>query len=268
MNQRIPAVLVPAMEHYLSSVHRRLSSFLGAFYVVGSIALDEFNPHFSDVDFVAVINHPVTKQEVDILRRIHIETDRQYPRWKLSGMYLLESQLGKYAGDVKSLIGFHDGNLRVQSNFELNPITWWILKNHGIPVLGSDPRDLAITVDAETLISWTQKNMNTYWKNWTRRPIRLLSLLTDWGVQWTVLGILRQVYTIREKNIITKQRAGEYGLYEVPERWHRIIKEAIRIRTKTAGPLYRSTFIRAMEVRDFINYIITTSNHYLHNPPQ
>jgi hypothetical protein len=182
-------------------------------------------------------------------------------------MYLLGSQLGKYAGEVENLIGFHDGNLRVHSNFELNPITWWILKNHGIPLLGSDPRESLISIDSKTLVSWTQENMNTYWNNRARRPIRLLALLTDWGIQWSVLGILRQFYTLREKKIITKQRAGEYGLCVVPQHWHRIIREAINIRTKIVGSLYRSGCVRAMEARNFLNYVIRISSDYLQDQP-
>lgn len=126
MDQRIPEVLVPMFEHYLSLINQRLPNFLNAFYVVGSIALDEFNPHFSDVDFVAVADHSATNDEIDTLREIHKEVERQHSHWKLSGVYLLGSELGKYAGEVENLIGFHEGVLRVHGNFELNPMTWWI----------------------------------------------------------------------------------------------------------------------------------------------
>jgi hypothetical protein len=244
-------------------MNQRLPDFLKALYVGGSIALDEFNPHFSDVDFVAPIDHPATNDEMGVLREIQKEVEQHYPRWKLSGMYLLESELGKYEGEVENLIGFHDGVLRVHNNFELNPITWWILKNHGIAVLGSDPHDLPIAVDSKVLVSWTQQNMNTYWKSWTQRPGRLVALFTDWGVQWAVLGILRQFYTIREKKIITKRRAGDYALSVGPPQWHRIINEAIRVRTKAKGSLYRLRFMRTIDTIHFINYIIRISNDSL-----
>jgi hypothetical protein len=37
------------------------------------------------------------------------------------------------------------------------------------------------------------------------------NLLSDWGVQWAVLGVLRQFYTLREGRITSKTKAGEYG---------------------------------------------------------
>ncbi|WP_277674507.1 aminoglycoside adenylyltransferase domain-containing protein, partial [Piscibacillus halophilus] len=49
-------------------------------------------------------------------------------------------------------------------------------------------------------------------------------------VEWTVLGLLRQYYTLMEKDIISKLEAGYYGLEILPTKWHPIIQEAINIR--------------------------------------
>jgi hypothetical protein len=255
MDKRIPAVLVPMFECYLSRLDQRLPGFLSSFCVVGSIALDEFNPHFSDVDFVAAIRQPAREGAMQALKEIHREVERGYPRWKLEGMYLLESQLG---GTGHFLV-YHDGLLKTHPP-EPDPVTWWILKNHGIPLLGSDPRDLPVSVDTNVLVAWTQGNMNTYWKGWTRKPGRLIVLLTDWGIQWAALGVARQFYTIRENAIISKRRAGDYALSAVPHQWHRIIHEAIRIRTRSGASFYRSRLARMIAVVNFMKYIIRSSN--------
>ena len=258
MDQRLPTALVPMFDCYLSRMDQRLPGFLSSFYVVGSIALDEFNPHFSDVDFVAAIRQPAREDETQALKEIHREIERGYPRWKLEGMYLLESQLG---GTGLSLV-YHDGLLKIHPP-EPDPVTWWILKNYGVPLLGSDPRDLPINIDENILVAWTQENMNTYWKSWTRQPGRLIVLLTDWGIQWAALGVARQFYTIREKGIISKRRAGDYALSAVPHQWHRIIHEAIRIRTRSGAPLYRSRLARGIAVVNFLKYIMRVSNDNL-----
>lgn len=263
MHPRIPPVLHPVFECYLSSIRQCLPNFLSSFYLVGSIALDEFNPHFSDIDFVALTDRPAIKSEIEALREVHREVERYHQRWKLSGIYLLQHEVGKQEGDAKNLVEYHDGRLRTQDSFERNPITWWILKNQGIPLVGSDPCELPITGDANILVAWTHENMNSYWKGWTQRPGRLILLLTDWGIQWSVLGVLRQFYTIREKKIITKRRAGDYGLSNVAHPWHRIINEAIRIRTKARGSFFHSRLARAMQAAYFLRHIIAVSNDYL-----
>ena len=263
MNNRLPEVLTPTIESYLFQVTQRLPGFLDAFYIVGSIALDEFNPHFSDVDFIAVIDHPATEQESKALYEIHQKVEVTYPHWKLSGVYLLPSDLGKQSREIGERIVFHDGKLDLQPDFEANPVTWWILKNYGVPALGVDPSGLSIPVDENYLVTWTVGNMNTYWKSWTRQPGKLLAMLSDWGIQWTVLGVARQFYTVREKKVITKQRSGEYALTVLPEQWHRILREAIRLRTKSDGVLYRSRFVRMLDAVNFMKYIIQSSNEYL-----
>jgi hypothetical protein len=263
MNNRLPEILVPTLESYIFQVNQQLPGFLDAFYIVGSIALDEFNPHFSDVDFIAVTSHLATEQESKILYEIHQKVETTYPHWKLSGVYLLSDDLGKQSREIGERIIFHDGKLDLQSDFEANPVTWWTLKNGGIPVLGVDPNELSVSVDESYLVTWTLGNMNTYWKSWTRQPGQLLSMLSDWGIQWTVLGVARQFYTIREKKVITKQRAGEYLLTVVPQNWHRIIKEAIRVRTRSTGSLYQFRMFRMLDAVKFIKFIIQTSNDYL-----
>lgn len=260
MNNRIPPVLVPTLEGYLTLIDQRLPNLLSAFYIVGSIALDEFNSHFSDVDFIAVTSHLVHEKDVEILREIHQEVDQRYPTWKLSGVYLLENDLGKQSREIGECIVFHDGKLKSQTHFESHPVTWWTLKNCGIPVLGSDPKSLPLDITENDLVAWTLENMNTYWKSWTQQPGNLIMLLSDWGIQWTVLGVARQLYTIRERKVITKQRSGEYALSVIPEQWHQIIKEAIRIRTKSPKSLYLFRFVRMLEAVKFMKYVIQLPN--------
>lgn len=254
MDHRFPITLVPTLEGYLSLVDQCLPDFLGSFYIVGSIALDEFNPDFSDIDFVAGIRHPAREHELQALKEIHGAVERNHPRWKLEGMYLPQSQLGK-ADDV---LNYHDGHLNLRPA-EADPVTWWILKHHGLPLLGPDPRSLPLTVDADLLVSWTRQNMNTYWRSWTQRPGRLVKLLSNWGIQWAVLGVSRQFYTLRENRIISKQRAGEYALLAVPARWRRILREAIRIRTRSGAPLYRSRPERMIDAVKFMKYMMQVS---------
>ena len=88
----------------------------------------------------------------------------------------------------------------------------------------------------------------------------LLVLLSDWGIQWTVLGVLRQFYTFRESAITTKLKAGEYALAHLPLDWRRLIQEALRIRRGGKPSFYRCRLSRALEARKFLLYIIQTCN--------
>jgi hypothetical protein len=263
VDSRIPTILQPLFQEFTNRIDQEMPGRISAFYLEGSIALDGFNPRLSDVDFVAVLNSQVTTCEVKKIRSLHESMEHKYPQWKLSGRYFQHSDLGCLNEAIQPHLNYHDGKLMWSSRFNLSEITWWILKNHGIAVFGPPPQSLNYTVDMDNLVQNQLENMNTYWASYTTRLDGLLALLTDWGIQWTVLGVLRQYYTIHERQIICKIKAGESALVSYPDRWHRIIQEAIALRENPRRSLYRSRIKRAENAHRFLKYTIRTCNDYL-----
>jgi hypothetical protein len=119
---------------------------------------------------------------------------------------------------------------------------------------------LPFTIDWAALITAMRQNLNSYWVQWTNQPTRLLMMLADWGIQWTVLGVLRQFYSFRENAITTKACAGEYGLTCLPAHWHPLIQEALRIRAGQERSTYSFRPTRTITVIRFLKFIIQTCN--------
>lgn len=252
MNQRIPKLIQPILENYVAMINHQLPDLINAFYVEGSIALDGFNERFSDIDFVAFLNHRVTPTEIENLRNIHKAIEKNYPRWKMSGSYLQLGDLDRFDNKIESCSHYHDGVLHPNRHFELNSVECWILKNHGIAVCGPEPQELSFTINWDILITEMKKNLNFYWVSWTKQPQKIIVMLSDWGIQWTVLGVLRQFYSFRENSITTKEKAGEYALTCTPIHWHRIIQEAINIRQSKKASVYRFRIVRTIEAVNFL----------------
>lgn len=105
-----------------------------------------------------------------------------------------------------------------------------------------------------------RQNLNTYWKDFTCKPRRMAWLLTDYGVQWAVLGVLRLYYTFREQDIASKIGAGEYALRHLPNQRHPIIREAINIRNQKKGAFYKFRFTRGIEAIKFVKFVIEECN--------
>lgn len=257
INQRIPEPVRPILENYVLLTNKELPNLISGFYIVGSIALDGFNEQFSDIDFVAVLNRKLSQADIEELIAIHKIIEKDFFKWKLSGCYLQLYDLGRFENDIKLHPYYHDGKFHPEGYFEINSITWWILKNHGIVIIGKETADLPFTVDWDLLIARMKKNLNSYWVSWTNRYFVMLS---DWGIQWTVLGVLRQYYTFRENSITTKIKAANYALTCLPIRWHSLIQEAIDIREGKKKSLYRSKIVRMVDAVKFLKYIIQTSN--------
>jgi hypothetical protein len=259
-DERVPAVIRPLLDEALPGLDRNLPGLVAGFYLAGSVALGGFNPRFSDIDFVALLSRPVEANDWQALARIHRTIERKYPAWKLEGIYLQPVDVGCRAGEPLPFPAFHDGRLKPSRSAGLNPVTWWILKQRGIALRGARAADLPFEVDWAGLLAWMHGNLNSYWKPWTVRPVRLLTLLSDYGLQWAVLGVLRPFYTLREGEIVTKTQAGEYALTCLEERWHPVIREALAIR-EGRGLMNRAPRLQqALDARGLLREVIRLCN--------
>ncbi len=260
MDERIPGPVRPVLERYRQLLEERLPGLVEGLYLHGSIALAAYNARSSDVDFVAVVTRRPGKQEVEQLRQVHGIVRQEYPRPKLAGIYFPREELGRPREEVAPYPCYEGSALNPVGFFELNPVTWWTLAKCGVTVWGPPAQTLPLPADDGGLLRWMIGNLNSFWAGYTRRPARIAALWSNWGIEWTVLGVLRQYYTFRERDITSKTGAGHYALSCLPARWHRLIREALRIREGAGGPLYRSRTGRAWEAYRFLQYIIAVCN--------
>jgi hypothetical protein len=76
-----------------------------------------------------------------------------------------------------------------------------------------------------------------------------------------VLGVSRIHYTVATGAITSKEGAGRYALATFPERWHRVIGEALRVRRgDRRRSLYWSPFSRQRDVLAFCNMVLTDTH--------
>jgi hypothetical protein len=68
---RIPKSIRPLLHDYMGLLSDRVPDLAEAFYLHGSIALNAFNDRLSDIDFITVLRHRPTADELTHLRTIH-----------------------------------------------------------------------------------------------------------------------------------------------------------------------------------------------------
>jgi hypothetical protein len=264
MNITLPAPIQPLLNDYVHLLEKELPGFVTGLYLHGSIALGAFNIHLSDIDFIAFITRHPTTRDLASLRAIHQTITTNHPRWALEGSYLQWGDLGKLENTIAPFPFYHDTQFEEAGKFDVNSVTWWVLKHRGIALIGPESHTLPLEVDWDLLVTRMQENLNSYWMSFTRDPKRIAWFFTDFGIEWTVLGVLRQYYTFIEQDITSKTGAGEYALAHLPIKWHRLIREAIRIRkqanTSHDQSFYKSRGARALEAHTFLRYIIDSCN--------
>ncbi len=217
MNPHLPDSLQPVLRAYLDAFARDCPGLLSACYVHGSVALGAYDPHQSDVDCLVVLSRRCTAKDVQALDRIHTAMAQQYPGVRLECSYLQWAELGQADTEIAPSPVYHEGRLQPLGKLDSNPVTWWLLKTCGIVVYGPDTLDYEIAWDDVT--GWMRQNLNSYWRSFTTDPRRMLWLLSDSGLQWAVLGVLRQYYSFVEADITSKLGAGDYALTHLPARW-------------------------------------------------
>ncbi|TFE23063.1 nucleotidyltransferase domain-containing protein [Cohnella luojiensis] len=258
------------MRELCSALHTQLADNLETVYVYGSTALGAYIEDSSDIDFLVLIRRPLTQLEVQAISDVHEEVEKAIPGTDIMGSYICREDLGKSYTDIPVYASYYNKKIHTNgTGADINPITLWVLRKHGICVFGDDlPFEYDTSLDE--LLKYVINNMNTYWTSWIDRLESKLETIAiqnhseveqlDDAVEWCTLGMLRQLYTIEERDITSKIGAGEYGLKKLPERWHELIREAIAIKRRKPMPLYSSQATRLKDLVELLRFIHTECN--------
>ncbi|MFF2554786.1 aminoglycoside adenylyltransferase domain-containing protein [Nocardia sp. NPDC058058] len=254
----IPSIATDIVESYLALADAEAPGLIEGLYLEGSLALGDFRPGASDIDFVAVTAAPPNAVDTAALERIHAKLRQQSRRPFFDGTYLTWHDLT--AGPT-SAIGrptVLEGQMQSKSPAsQQSPVTWHTLAEHGVALRGPAIDDLGIWTDPAALAAWQNRNLDAYWATGLSRAARLISkpglgLLSDFGTVWTVTGISRLHYTLATGKITSKDGAARHALDTFPIRWHRIINEALRLRRNDSRtPLYRTPLARRRDTLAF-----------------
>lgn len=271
MDAKIPIQVQNILSEYISLFHEHIPNALEGLYLHGSIALNAYINGSSDIDFIAIVNVHLTEEEVKILSNIHRDLKSKYKKTGMDGCYLLWEDIGKKQTEIKKCLYVNEGKIG-WSNHVINPITWWILRDKGISIIGPKITSFNFDVDESVLADYVLNNMNTYWQNrmntiarFKRIMLLLPNKLVDQEVQWSITGMLRQYYTLKEHEIISKVDASKNAMNYMPERWHNIINEALSIREGLDIRYCNSKKQRINDTIQCMNYILNYCNNSYRN---
>lgn len=266
--RELPVNVKNILDEYIALLHARLPNTLEGFYLQGSIALDAYVEDSSDIDFIAIINRRLSEGEAEILAEIHRAIASTYSKPEMDGVYMTWADIGKLEADDNNYPYYNGGQLSYGAYF--NAITWWILKKHGISIVGPQLTALHFEISPQHLVEYVVGNMNTYWagriekiEHAMENMIQFTTEEIDIEIEWSVLGLLRQFYTLKEHGIISKLRAGEYALLHMSEEWHSVIQEAIDIRKGVKRESFATDEQRMERVIQFLKYAIRYCNNGL-----
>lgn len=249
-------------EAFLLDVDGEAPGLVEGLYLTGSVALGDFRPHASDVDFVVVTAGPLDDAGRAALRRVHSRMRSRLPRPQFNGIHVTWADLGadpRTCGPVASVLG---GRFRAKATADVNPVNWHVLAERGVTIRGPLPVELDVWDEPEGLRAWSFRNLDEQWRRWQATAGRLVSprglgSLGSLAPSWSVLSVSRLHFTLRTGEATSKSGAGLYALHAFPERWDRIVNECLRIRRGSHLPsLYHSALARRRAALDYIAMVL------------
>jgi len=269
----VPEEAHEVIDHFLWLADDILPGCIEGLYLVGSIALGDYKPGRSDIDFVVVAGDALSAEELDRLEQVHRALSADIPRPWFDGIYVTWSDLERGPEGIGDVPFTHEGKFARDGGFEANPAVWLTLRNHPCAIRGpSAPR---VWHDAATIRRWNIDNLNSYWRDLlsqgrdaAQRAAALESdVRVNRAVAWCVPGVARLHYTIAVGDVTSKSGACCYALDTFPERWSTVIKEAVALRHGEPLPS-RDRASRFADVLDFMEFVIEDAgrSHPDHQP--
>ena len=130
---------------FLSNIQVILGDRFISLYLGGSLALGDFNPLWSDIDFIAVTRDELPPDTIGILEKMHHQLWATGSKWakKLDGSYVPAPILRNWTSDdppcpfieEDRFCITHQGSAVIQRH---------IIRQSGVVVAGSDPANLLI----------------------------------------------------------------------------------------------------------------------------
>lgn len=242
-----------ALGTYLEIIDAAAPGVVEGLYIVGSYALDDWQPGRSDIDIVAVMAEPATDEDFGVLRTAHALLAERQPEPRIDGPYVAWPDL-----IAAPATGLHrpwtlDGDLHHDGDcFEINPVTWYTLATYGVTVRGPDAARLDIWHEVEERVRFVIDNLSTYWYQLADTVVeacedssRSFDLAS---FEWCALGALRLHYTAFTGDVTSKRGAGEYGIVVTPDHMHDVLRSALEARATGHGEANTSMMLQAADV--------------------
>ncbi|MEH3116756.1 MAG: DUF4111 domain-containing protein [Methylorubrum populi] len=246
------------VDRFLGLMRSEGAPALRGLYLVGSVALGDFRPGRSDIDFVALLDAAPSEEATQTLARVHAALARAGgPHF--DGLYLPIDALRQPPEPGANLPFSVDGQLRIgEPCREANPAVWRCLARSSRPILGATPAALNIADDDARLRAYGLADLEEVWRPWIARCEAALARKAPdercdaAALERGVLGIARILCTLATGRIVSKTEGGRRATALLPQAHHAAVEDALAARFGDVEPVPQATMRAGLDAMRFL----------------
>ena len=215
------------LQELLSGAQAILGDHFVGMYLDGSLAIGDFDPDKSDLDFVVVTDSEVSSDTFVALKAMHDRIASGASKWasELEGSYVSQRALRHDRrpaahpyidrGSVLAMVHPESGYWSIHRH---------MLREHGVVLAGPPPQTLIDPVQPDELREAVRGILHEWWM-----PMLDHGPLLQNGFYrcYAVLTMSRMLYTIRHGAIVTKPFAARWAQEALDRRWAPLIRHAL-----------------------------------------
>jgi predicted nucleotidyltransferase len=218
------------LQEFTAHIRRILGDQFVGLYLYGSLALGDFDPQTSDIDFLVVTQAELSPELVEALRTLHAQFDGSRSPWarKVEAAYIPLAALKHPAPANTPYPQVERGTELFQAPLEIGwAFQRYTLRQQGLIVFGpspvsfTDPVDLDEMRQAATIIlgKWQeQARQDRDWIAWLRQKS---------GHGFVILTICRLLFSLETGLVTSKPDAARWAQDTLDPRWSTLIQGAL-----------------------------------------
>lgn len=213
------------LHRLVADLQAMLGDELLGFYLGGSLALGDFNPRRSDIDFVAVTVDALRPRQLVALEQVHTRLWATAGPWatKLDGSYVPQIEIRHWQADHAPCPFVEGASFSVTTQGSA-VIQRHILHQHGVVVAGPNPQLLLDPVDAGELRRAIAEMLATWWRPLLDDPAWIRHVDKQ---PFAILSMCRALYTLEHGMLASKPVAAQWCQQTLGRPWTAVIAWAL-----------------------------------------
>jgi len=219
------------LEHFRVRIERLLDNHVLGMYVVGSLALGDFDPVTSDIDVIIVTDTDLENRLVDGLQALHHQFAESFSPWatKIEAVYVPQAALRTHTPTARTYPQLEKGT--PLGHMVLEPgwvFQCWTLRERGIVVVGPHPCELVAPIEPQDMAAAVVAITGEWLTLAHHDPTWLVWMQDDHA--FVIQTLCRLLYSLTTGEVASKPRATAWAEQALAPRWSNLIQRSRAIR--------------------------------------